>query len=73
MQRRSLIGGLLALAAPAVIRTPGLLMPVKPSHQMFMLEDFKQMFLSEYQFVSSPGIRILWPDGSTTWHGLANA
>jgi len=29
MQRRSLIGGLLALAAPAIIRTPGLLMRVK--------------------------------------------
>ena len=29
MNRRALIGGLLALAAPAVIRTPGLLMPVR--------------------------------------------
>ena len=29
MNRRALLGGLLALAAPAVIRTPGLLMPVR--------------------------------------------
>ena len=29
MNRRALIGGLLALAALAVIRTPGLLMPVR--------------------------------------------
>jgi hypothetical protein len=28
--RRALFGGLIALAAPAIIRTPGLLMPVKP-------------------------------------------
>ena len=30
LRRRGLLGGLLALAAPAIIRTPGLLMPVKP-------------------------------------------
>lgn len=29
MHRRGFLGGLLALAAPAIIRTPGLLMPVK--------------------------------------------
>ena len=37
MNRRALIGGLLALAAPAVIRTPGLLMPVRPSADGLML------------------------------------
>lgn len=31
MNRRGFLGGLLtALAAPAIIRTPGLLMPVRP-------------------------------------------
>lgn len=31
LKRRTLFGGMLAaLAAPAIIRTPGLLMPVKP-------------------------------------------
>ena len=31
MKRRSFLGGLIvALAAPAIIRTPGLLMPIKP-------------------------------------------
>lgn len=29
MNRRGFLGGLLALAAPAIIRTPGLLMPIK--------------------------------------------
>lgn len=29
MNRRGFLGGLLALAAPAIIRTPGLLMPVR--------------------------------------------
>lgn len=30
MNRRGFLGGLLTLAAPAIIRTPGLLMPVRP-------------------------------------------
>lgn len=30
LSRRGLIGGLVALAAPAIIRSPGLLMPIKP-------------------------------------------
>jgi hypothetical protein len=31
VDRRSFVGGLLALAMPAIIRTPGLLMPIKVS------------------------------------------
>lgn len=30
MNRRGFLGGLFALAAPAVIRMPGLLMPIRP-------------------------------------------
>ena len=30
MKRRSFLAGLAALAAPAIIRTPGLLMPIRP-------------------------------------------
>ena len=30
MNRRGFLGGLLTLAAPAIIHTPGLLMPIKP-------------------------------------------
>jgi hypothetical protein len=29
LKRRAMFGGLIALAAPAIIRTPGLLMPIK--------------------------------------------
>ena len=44
MNRRALFGGLLAtLAAPAVIRTPGLLMPVRVVRPMFTLDDFAKM------------------------------
>lgn len=30
ISRRSIVGGLLALAAPSIVRTPGLLMPILP-------------------------------------------
>lgn len=30
ISRRGLLGGLFAITAPAIIRTPGLLMPVRP-------------------------------------------
>jgi hypothetical protein len=44
VSRRSLLGGLLGLvAAPAVIRLPGLLMPIKP------LVDPRELFLTEFQ------------------------
>ena len=43
MNRRSLIGGLaVILTAPAVIRTPGLLMQVRP-RRMFTVADFELM------------------------------
>ena len=42
--RRSLLGGLLAtLATPAIIRTPGLLMPVRVVRPMFTLDDWARM------------------------------
>lgn len=34
LRRRGLLVGLGLLAAPAIIRTPGLLMPIKPVHLM---------------------------------------
>ena len=31
LTRRAMFGSLVALAAPAIIRTPGLLMPIRPA------------------------------------------
>ena len=48
MNRRSLIGGLaVILAAPAVIRTPGLLMQVRP-RRMFTVADFELMMRPQF-------------------------
>ena len=44
--RRTLLGGMLAtLAAPAIIRTPGLLMPVRVVRPMFTIHDWARMML----------------------------
>ena len=51
MNRRSLIGGLLALAAPAVIRTPGLLMPVRARPGVWP-DDFAAAFQREKVLVT---------------------
>lgn len=41
ISRRSILTGLLStLAAPAIIRTPGLLMPVKPAPRMLTLAEY---------------------------------
>jgi len=42
--RRGLVGGLLALVAtPAIIRTPGLLMPVRPVPWMLTLAEWAKL------------------------------
>ena len=42
--RRGLVTGLLALvAAPAIIRTPGLLMPVRPVPRMMTLAEYNRL------------------------------
>ncbi len=40
LSRRSLFGGLIALAAPAIIRTPGLLMPIRAIRKPPLLPSF---------------------------------
>lgn len=52
MQRRSLI--LSALAAPFVVRTPGLLMPVKPVPA----------------FIPVPVAIVQWSSGDGRWHDI---
>ena len=85
--RRTLLGGLLAtLAAPAIIRTPGLLMPVRVPFEDYWtrfhrnavaalneydrVNPFMSYFADEYQFRLPQGIRVMHPDGQTTWHKL---
>ena len=77
--RRTLLGGLLAtLAAPAIIRTPGLLMPVrvvrpKTSAQVQFFSQLQGLlaeFPLGYQYRLPQGIRVMRPDGQTTWHKL---
>jgi microcystin-dependent protein len=36
ISRRAIFGGLVALAAPAIIRTPGLLMPIQAQPERFL-------------------------------------
>ena len=55
LSRRGMIGGLAAvIAAPAVIRTPGLLMPIKPfrSRSITLLE-FARRYGEETQAVAT--------------------
>ena len=61
LSRRGLFGGLLALAAPAVIRTPGLLMAIKPLRETgWFLTGF---FDIRPQYVAtSPGSLFLVSD-----------
>lgn len=53
LARRGLLGGALALlAAPAIIRTPGLLMPVRPvltAHRFLTREEWSERVWAQYQ------------------------
>lgn len=61
--RRGLLAGLGALlAAPAIIRTPGLLMPVKPP-PIVMGMDFGREAAETLVFYSTP----TGPEGSVFW------
>jgi hypothetical protein len=52
LSRRGLFGGLAALAAPAIIRTPGLLMPIK----RLATNDPSVWILTRGQwYIASPG------------------
>lgn len=62
ISRRGMLGGLLAgLAAPAIIRTPGLLMPIRP-----VLDDFTtdNLLVVGYERYS-----VTWSD----WRGAFGA
>lgn len=84
--RRSLVGGLLAvLAAPAVIRTPGLLMPVKvlmptTAKQALrewvlaqMRRDAEVAFPDAYQFTIRQGQVFHMSDAAMDMRGMARA
>ena len=81
MNRRSLIGGLLAtLAAPAIIRTPGLLMPVRVVRPTMMtLADWvmvtREMDMNEAMdyWPTQHSIKTIEPDGTVVITNLANA
>lgn len=63
LSRRGLLGGLLvALAAPAIIRTPGLLMPVTPRRIPFVM--------GEGIGVSNDTYSMAWDGWRGAWKGL---
>ena len=68
--RRTLLGGLLAtLAAPAIIRTPGLLMPVRVVRPMFTLDDWVSRAGGYIDWNPSGFVdRRLFSDPMAGWH-----
>lgn len=56
MNRRSFLSGLIALAAPAIIRTPGLLMPIQPLRLVHISNE--RFFPIEYKPISE-GFKVI--------------
>lgn len=48
LSRRALFGGLAALAAPAIIRTPGILMPIKTMAAPSMVLEIESLLRTHY-------------------------
>jgi hypothetical protein len=67
LSRRGFLGSLaVALAAPAIIRTPGLLMPVRSHHLAdeafagFSLDDVREPWLRDYVSGLKVPVHVFW-------------
>lgn len=73
LKRRSFVGGLLALAAPAIIRVPGLLMPVRAAKRVLEPIDDPAMGLAERYSIGWADWRGMWGNDPGDMDGFAFA
>jgi hypothetical protein len=69
MLRRSFLGGLVALTTPAIIRSPGLLMPIAPVREATDRAAFLPPPPAP-RFIVEGGFLWHWDDGQ--WVGVPN-
>lgn len=77
LSRRAMFGGLITLAAPAIIRTPGLLMAIGPhrSYLMRLWDEFESSMEQDFgpippfmtTFIDPKLIDILCKQADTNW------
>lgn len=71
ISRRGLIGGLMALATPAIVRTPGLLMPIRSLRLEITLEEYSIRILQPMMAKLADQIAQQLLNGGEAWWMLS--